>query len=103
MGVSGQLHASAVPYPGEWTIKQDAGWAPEPVWKQRIEEKSSASIRDQTPDVQSVVRHYTDWAAPAFIYEKGIDWTANFFEPNFPNTLQTEGKRYCQRQSEDVL
>jgi hypothetical protein len=43
-------------------IVQEAGWAPEPVWTQRLEEKSSASVGDGTPAVQSVVRHCTDWA-----------------------------------------
>jgi hypothetical protein len=43
-------------------IVQEAGWAPEPVWTQRLEEKSSASVVDRTPAVQSVVRHCTDWA-----------------------------------------
>jgi hypothetical protein len=38
---------------------QEAGWAPEPVWMQRLEEKSSASVGDRTPVVQSVVRHFT--------------------------------------------
>jgi hypothetical protein len=36
---------------------QDVGWAPEPVWTQRVEEKSSASVGDRTPAVQSVVKH----------------------------------------------
>jgi hypothetical protein len=40
-------------------IGQEAGWASEPVWTQRLEEKSSASVGDRTPVVQSVVRHYT--------------------------------------------
>jgi hypothetical protein len=44
---------------------QETGWAPEPVWTQRVEEKSSASVGVQTPVVQSIVRHYTDWAIPA--------------------------------------
>jgi hypothetical protein len=44
---------------------QEAGWAPEPVWMQRLEEKSSASVGDRTPAFRSVVRHYTDWATPA--------------------------------------
>jgi hypothetical protein len=39
---------------------QEAGWAPEPVWTQRLEEKSSASVGDRTPVAQSVVRHCTD-------------------------------------------
>jgi hypothetical protein len=42
------------------TIVQESGWAPEPIWTQRLEEKSSASVGDRTPVVQSVVRHYTD-------------------------------------------
>jgi hypothetical protein len=46
-------------------IGQEAGWAPEPVWTQRLQEKSSASVGDRTLVVQSVVRHYTDWATPA--------------------------------------
>jgi hypothetical protein len=43
-------------------IVQEAGWAPEPVWMQRLEEKSSASVGDRKPAVQSVVRHHTDCA-----------------------------------------
>jgi hypothetical protein len=64
MGVSGQRHAPAALYPGEKgtpvPIGQEAGWAPEPVQTQRIKEKSSASVGDRTPVVQSVVSHYTD-------------------------------------------
>jgi hypothetical protein len=41
-------------------IVQEAGCAPETVWTQRLEEKSSASVGDRTPVVQSVVSHYTD-------------------------------------------
>jgi hypothetical protein len=41
-------------------IGQEAGWAPEPVWTQWLEEKSSASVGDRTSIVQPVVRHYTD-------------------------------------------
>jgi hypothetical protein len=41
---------------------QEAGWAPEPVWTQRLEERSRASVGDRTPAVQSVIRHYTDLA-----------------------------------------
>jgi hypothetical protein len=41
-------------------IVQEAGWAPEPVWSQRLEDKPCASVRDRDPVVQPVVRHYTE-------------------------------------------
>jgi hypothetical protein len=68
MGVSGQHHAqAALPLRKEPPVRivQEAGLAPEPVWTQRLEEKSSASVRDRTPVVQYVVNHYTNWATPA--------------------------------------
>jgi hypothetical protein len=72
MGVSGQRHAPAALYPpGKGPpvpIGQDAGWAPEPVWTQGLEEKSSASVGDQTPVAQTVVKHYTAWATLALKY-----------------------------------
>jgi hypothetical protein len=40
-------------------IGQEPGWASEPVWTQRLEEKFFAPAGDRTPVVQSVVRHYT--------------------------------------------
>jgi hypothetical protein len=64
MGVNGQRHAPAALLPPV-PIVQEAGWAPEPVWTQRIEEKSSAPAGDRTPIVQPIVRHYTAWANPA--------------------------------------
>jgi hypothetical protein len=42
---------------------QEAGWAPEPVWTQSLEEKSLASAGDWTSIVQSVARDYMDSAA----------------------------------------
>jgi hypothetical protein len=73
MGVSGQRHAPAALYPrGKNPVPsvQEAGWAPEPVWVQGLEEKSSAPVGDLTPIVQPVVRHYTAWAtaAPEFTW-----------------------------------
>jgi hypothetical protein len=44
---------------------QEAGWAPEPVWTQGLEEKSIRLCRGSNldrPVVQPVSRHYTDWA-----------------------------------------
>jgi hypothetical protein len=76
MGVSGQHHAPAALYPRgkdpPVPIVQEAGWAPEPVWTQRLEEKSFAPAGDQTPIVQPVVRHYTAWANPAPLPTKAI-------------------------------
>jgi hypothetical protein len=40
-------------------VQVEAGWAPEPIWIQRLEEKSSFPAGDRTPVVQPVVRHYT--------------------------------------------
>jgi hypothetical protein len=63
MGVSDQRHARAelLP-PGKGSpvpIVQEAGWAPELVWSQRIEKKSFAPAGDRTPIAQPIVRHYT--------------------------------------------
>jgi hypothetical protein len=41
-------------------IVQEAGWASEPIWIQKLEEISFAADEDRNPVVQSVVRHYTD-------------------------------------------
>jgi hypothetical protein len=48
MGVNGQHHApAALLPPGKGPtvpIVKEAGWAPEPVWTQRLEEKSFAPV-----------------------------------------------------------
>jgi hypothetical protein len=46
-------------------IVQEAGWSPEPVWTQRLKEKSFRLCRGSNldrPVVQPVARHCTDWA-----------------------------------------
>jgi hypothetical protein len=51
------------PYPQRGPLEptgQEAGWASELVWTQRLEEKSFVSVGDRTFVIQSVVRHYTD-------------------------------------------
>jgi hypothetical protein len=53
----------AVPLPVP--IGKEAGWVPEPVRTQGLENKSFASAGDRTPIVQPVVRHYTAWATAA--------------------------------------
>jgi hypothetical protein len=57
MGVSGQRHALAALLPlgkgPPLPIVQEVGWAPEPVWTQRIEEKSFAPAGDRTPIARS--------------------------------------------------
>jgi hypothetical protein len=57
MGVSGQRHAPAALLPPRKgppvPIGQEAGWAPEPVWTQTLEEKSFAPARDRTPIARS--------------------------------------------------
>jgi hypothetical protein len=76
MGVSGQRHAPAalIP-PGKGPpvpIVQEAGWAPEPVWTQRLEENSFAPAGDRTPIAQPVVRHYTAWATRLLIIQSTV-------------------------------
>jgi hypothetical protein len=64
--VSGQRHATTALSPEERTpvpIVQEAGWAPELVWTQRLEEKSFYLCRESNLDqsvVQPVARHCTD-------------------------------------------
>jgi hypothetical protein len=44
-------------------IVQETGWAPQPVWTQKLEEKSFRLCRGSNldqPEVQPVARHYTD-------------------------------------------
>jgi hypothetical protein len=65
MGVSGQRPSRALA-PGKGSpvpIVQEILWASEPVWTQRLEEKSFVSAGDRTPVVQSVVRHWDILAA----------------------------------------
>jgi hypothetical protein len=55
-------------------IGQEAGWAPEPVWSQRLEEKYLCHCRGSNVDcpvVQSVARLYTDRATPAACFSCG--------------------------------
>jgi hypothetical protein len=52
MGVSGHRHARAALLPPV-PIVQEAGWAPEPVWTQRLEEKSFVPAGDRTPIARS--------------------------------------------------
>jgi hypothetical protein len=45
------------------TIVQEAGWASELVWTQRLEKKILCPCRGSNPDspvIQSIVKHYTD-------------------------------------------
>jgi hypothetical protein len=56
MGVSDQRQAPAALLPPV-PIVQETGWASEPVWTQRIEEKSFAPSGDRTPCDISKVLH----------------------------------------------
>jgi hypothetical protein len=49
-GVTLTTHPHLVP---PVPIGQEAGWAPEPVWRQRLEEKSFALTGDRTPIARS--------------------------------------------------
>jgi hypothetical protein len=61
MGASGKRRS--VP------IVQEAGWAAEPVWTERLEEKSFRLCRGSNldrPVVQPIARHYTGWATQCY-------------------------------------
>jgi hypothetical protein len=49
-------------------LMQEAWWAPEPVWTQRLQDKYFRFCRGTNlgrPFFQPIARHYTDWATPA--------------------------------------
>jgi hypothetical protein len=72
MEVSGQLHVPAALPPAKEPsvlIRQEAEWAPEPVWTLRRRKKILSTL---TPFIQSVASHYTDWATHALY---GLYWT----------------------------
>jgi hypothetical protein len=63
MGVSGQRHAPAALLPrGKGPpvpIGQEAGWAPDPIWTQRLQEKSFAPVGNRTPIARRPARSQT--------------------------------------------
>jgi hypothetical protein len=63
MRVSGELHSPAALYARKVPpvpIVQEAGWASERVWTQRLEKKPFSYAGDRTPFVQSVVVDCTE-------------------------------------------
>jgi hypothetical protein len=87
MGMSGQRHAPRALALGKGPplpIVQGAGWAPEPVWTQRLEENSFRLYRASNldrPVVQPVARHYTDLATRLTKIHKQM--TENIKDENF--------------------
>jgi hypothetical protein len=56
------------PRQGTYTHWTQGWWALEPVWTHKLEEKSSCLCWGSNHDrlvIQSVAKHYTDWATPA--------------------------------------
>jgi hypothetical protein len=56
-------------------IVQEAGWASDLVWTQRLQGKIACLCRVSNLDrlvVQSVAKHYTDWATPAPVCESTV-------------------------------
>jgi hypothetical protein len=96
MGVSGQRHAPAALLPPRKgppvPIVQEAEWAPEPVWTQAREKKSSAPAGDRTPVVQPVVRYYTAWAASAPDGVWGVEQTHSSYKKVNISVLLVSGK-----------
>jgi hypothetical protein len=59
-------HAKVPPVP----ILKEAGWSPELVWTQRLEEISSARQRSNPSCVQPPVTHYTDLPREYVTFQK---------------------------------
>jgi hypothetical protein len=56
---------------------QEAGWAPEPVWTQRLKEKSFRLCRElnlDRPVSQPVARKYDDWAPGSHHYHQRVSF-----------------------------
>jgi hypothetical protein len=76
MGVSGQRHAKAALLPPgkipPVPTVEEAGWASEPVWTQRLEEKSLAFSRDRTSisgrPVRSQTLYRLNYPAPSYFH-----------------------------------
>jgi hypothetical protein len=67
-------------------IVQEAGWAPEPVWTQRLKEKSFRLCRGSNldrPVLQPVARHCTDWATQLLFMTifKKVHWNILYIFP----------------------
>jgi hypothetical protein len=85
---------------------KEAGWAPQPVWTQRLEEKSFRLCRGSNldrPVVQPVATHYTDWATwithlvtrrPDFLTRqfntRQVRWTIKNFNPPHLQVLRSK-------------
>jgi hypothetical protein len=68
-------------------IVEEAGWAPEPVWTQRLQEKSFGLCRESNLDgqvIQPVARHCTDWATLAHITSAYMDNMCTPFDLQLP-------------------
>jgi hypothetical protein len=72
MGVSGQHHTLAALYPrgkNPWYPLDGRLTGPRAsLDAETRKKKSSASVRDWTPFVQSVVSHFSDWATPTHLW-----------------------------------
>jgi hypothetical protein len=91
MEVSGQRHAPAALYPQRKDppvpVGQEAGWASELVWTQRLQKKSFAFAGDRTPVFQSVVRHYKRRKIRVHLHN-----VRHFMNIHLLNTSLTEGR-----------
>jgi hypothetical protein len=85
--------------PGERTpvpIGQEAWWAPEPVWAQRLQEKIYFCHRRESnldrPVVQSAARHYTDRVTP--VHQGNIKRRKGFFSTYLTTMERDTNKNY---------
>jgi hypothetical protein len=97
-GVSGQRHSPAALYPqGKDPPPQEAGWASELVWTDRLQEQFFSSAGDRTTVVQSVVSHCTELPRLPHLLVRvpnrltfmlSVVWRSSAFHWRFPTSTQ---------------
>jgi hypothetical protein len=99
MGVSGQRHAPAALLPSGkgslLSIVQDAGWASEPVWTQRLEEKSFTQFAMMIALMMEAARTFETSVGNYFTRQYIPEDKSELHTRRRENLKSHRGLRYC--------